>query len=116
MRRLLVSVLAAVGVAVAAGCGGSPKSAAPPATVAPNSGAVVVIKNIAFSPQTVTISAGQTVVWKFDDGGVAHNVTFDGFRSPDRTSGTYQHTFTTPGVYKYQCTIHSGMDGTVIVK
>jgi plastocyanin len=114
MRRLLACVLAAV--AVAAGCGGPSKSASPPTSVPPNTGAVVDIKNIAFNPRTVTISAGQTVVWKFDDGGVAHNVTFGSFRSPDRTSGTYEHTFATPGVYTYQCTIHSGMGGTVIVK
>jgi plastocyanin len=31
------------------------------------------------------------------------------------TSGTYSHTFTTPGTYHYQCTIHSGMTGVVIV-
>ncbi len=76
----------------------------------------VVLKNIAFNPpQTVTIKAGQTVAWKFDDGSIVHNVTGSGWASNDMDSGYYTHTFTAPGTYDYQCTIHSGMTGVVIV-
>ena len=39
--------------------------------------ATVEIKNYAFNPTTVTIQAGQTVQWNFDDNGVAHNVIGD---------------------------------------
>jgi plastocyanin len=32
------------------------------------------------------------------------------------TEDSYSHTFATPGVYKYFCSIHPYMVGTVIVK
>ena len=40
----------------------------------------VDVRDMAFSPATVTIAAGQTVTWNFDDGGIPHAVfptTFD---------------------------------------
>jgi plastocyanin len=116
MRRFIVSVVAggALG-ALAVSCGGSSSSHSS-ATVPANAGAVVELKNIAFNPQTVTIKAGQTVAWKFDDGSIAHNVTGEGFRSADMSSGVFTHTFGKAGDYKYDCTIHSGMNGEVIVK
>jgi plastocyanin len=76
---------------------------------------VVELKNIAFNPPTVTIRSGQTVSWEFNDGSIVHNVSGDGYRSKDMTSGTYTHKFTSSGTYHYQCTIHSGMTGQVIV-
>jgi plastocyanin len=116
MRRSLVTVSAAGAFAlVLTACGGSSSSKVSN-TVPPNAGAIVDMKNIAFSPATVTIKAGQTVVWKFDDGSTAHNITGEGFRSPDRSSGTFSHTFSKAGDYKYDCTIHSGMNGEVVVK
>jgi plastocyanin len=32
------------------------------------------------------------------------------------TSGVFSHTFSRAGDYKYDCTIHSGMNGEVIVQ
>jgi plastocyanin len=117
MRRRPVSALAAGAlVLLTSACGGSTSAAKPQVTIPAGAGAVVDLKNIAFTPEKVTITAGQTVVWKFDDGSIAHNVTGPGFRSSDRTSGIFVHTFTTPGDYRYNCTIHSGMTGEVIVK
>jgi plastocyanin len=115
MRRTFFSVIAAGALVVAAtACGGS-SSSSTSKTVPPNAGAVVDVKNIAFNPATVSIKAGQTVAWKFEDN-VAHNVTGEGFRSSDLTSGTFLHTFSSAGVYKYLCTIHSGMNGEVDVR
>src|SRR6185436_13714571 len=37
----------------------------------------VSIKNFAFSPATVTVTAGSTVVWTNDDS-IQHDITFDG--------------------------------------
>jgi plastocyanin len=116
MRRLLASVFAATAFsALAVSCGGSSSSSHSSATVPANAGAVVDVKNIAFNPPTVTIKAGQTVAWKFDDGSIAHNIVGEGFRSPDVSSGVFTHTFGKAGDYKYDCTIHSGMNGDVIV-
>jgi plastocyanin len=105
------AILLAILVLVSACGGGTPAAAPPP----PNAAVTVDLHNIAFNPRTVTIKAGQTVAWHFDDGSIVHNVTGNGWASSDLDTGYYTHTFTTPGTYNYQCTIHSGMDGTVIV-
>ncbi len=78
--------------------------------------ATVTLVNISFAPAVVTISRGQTVEWKWNDGQVPHNVTFDTFHSSTKITGTYFHTFDTPGVYHYRCTIHINMVGTVVVR
>ena len=79
----------------------------------------VMIQNMAFSPQTVTINVGDTVVWTNKDS-VSHTVTSDsgaelGSNSLSK-SGTYSHTFTMAGTYKYHCAIHTSMKGTIIVQ
>jgi plastocyanin len=119
MRRLLVLAAALVLVTIVTACGGgsSSQSTATSSALpsASNVGATVDLKNIAFNPSTVTIKAGQAVLWKFDDGSIAHNVVGNGWRSSDMSSGTYSHTFTAPGTYRYLCTIHTGMNGQVVV-
>ncbi len=90
---------------------------------------------VAFVPVTVTIRAGQSVVWK-NTSVTVHNVVDDlskatnaadvhlprgvkPFDSGYMQSGqVYARTFTVPGIYRYVCTLHesSGMKGVVIVK
>ena len=125
-----ICVLAAIAIAVVAvvGLGGASSSSsnsmagmnmaaqrgdngAPVATDA------VAIKNFGFSPATITISAGSTVVWTNNDS-VQHDVTFDGgsiSSSVLNHGDTFSHTFTTAGTYHYICSIHPFMHGTVIV-
>jgi plastocyanin len=110
VRAVLIG--AALVLVVACGGGSSPAKTEPPPT---NVAATVDVRNIAFNPKSVTIHPGQTVAWKFDDGSIPHNVVATDWRSPDRTSGYYTHTFTAPGTYSYRCTIHSNMDGQVVV-
>jgi amicyanin len=77
----------------------------------------VHIKNLAFSPATVTIKAGSTVVWTNDDS-IQHDVTFDGggiASSVLNHNDTFSHAFLTAGTYHYICSIHPFMHGTVIV-
>lgn len=77
----------------------------------------VFIQGMAFSPSTITVTAGTTVTWTNKDG-VAHTVTsntgsFDsGSINPN---GTYSHMFSTAGTFPYKCTIHPTMTATVIV-
>ncbi len=92
----------------------SGSSDSPPAT-GPVAATVTLI-NTSFAPSVIAIDAGQTVEWKWDDGQVPHNVTFDTFHSSTKIAGTYFHTFNTPGVYNYRCTIHINMVGTVVVR
>lgn len=76
---------------------------------------VVHIKDFAFKPQTLTVQAGDTVVFQNDDD-VAHNVTADAFKSGDIAGGkSWSYTFLKPGTYAYVCTYHPGMQGTITV-
>jgi amicyanin len=77
----------------------------------------VNIKNFAFSPATVTVTTGSTVVWTNDDS-IQHDITFDGgsiVSSVLNHNDTFSHTFTKAGTYHYICSIHPFMHGTVIV-
>jgi plastocyanin len=76
----------------------------------------VFIQGMAFSPSTITVTAGTTVTWTNKDG-VAHTVTSSGsFDSKSiNPNGTYSHLFSTAGTFPYICTIHPTMTATVIV-
>jgi plastocyanin len=74
---------------------------------------------IAFTPGTANILPGGTVTFAF--GTLAHNVFFDAVPGapadiPGNNSGTnVDRTFATPGTYTYNCHIHPGMTGKVVV-
>jgi plastocyanin len=77
----------------------------------------VFIQGMAFSPSTITVTAGTTVTWTNKDG-VAHTVTsssgsFDSMSI--NPNGTYSHLFSAAGTFPYICTIHPTMTATVIV-
>jgi plastocyanin len=78
----------------------------------------VFIQGMAFSPSTITVTAGTTITWTNKDA-ATHNVTSNTaglFSSgPISTNGTYPHLFNTAGTFQYKCTIHPSMTGTVIV-
>jgi len=79
--------------------------------------AVVTISDFAFSPATVTVKVGAQVVWQ-NDGKVAHTITFDdgSVSSPDIAPGANAgHKFATAGTFKYHCSKHPTMKGTVVV-
>lgn len=104
-------------VVLLAGCGSDSKSASSDAALPEKN--TVVLRDIAFKAEKVTIPAGETVTWKFKDTGIPHNVVAkDGsFKSDTMDSGTFTHTFTAPGTYEYQCTLHPAqMNGSVVVK
>ena len=86
-----------------------------PAGAAPNV-TVTVGPGTTFAPAAVTIDEGGIVEWSWAGG--THNVQFeDGFGAPFRTSGTFAAKFFTPSAtpYRYVCTAHPGMEGTVQV-
>ncbi|WP_072803083.1 plastocyanin/azurin family copper-binding protein [Rhodococcoides yunnanense] len=110
-RRALIAV--ALTAVVVAGCSSQTTQEKP----APVPNQVTVIDR-SYSPSSITISAGETVTWVFDDGGMTHDVVADdkSFRSPLMVSDTFTHTFTEPGTYSYHCTPHPDMLGTVVVQ
>lgn len=71
-----------------------------------------------FSPATVSVRMGQIVAWS-NTGTVMHTITFaaqPSLSDPALNPGaTWEIRFTATGSYPYSCTIHSGMDGTVVV-
>jgi plastocyanin len=82
-----------------------------------NGASTVKIQNFAFSPSTITVTAGTTITWtNYDD--VAHTVTSDEglFDSGNiLTSGTFSHTFNSVGTFDYHCTPHPAMTASVVV-
>jgi len=78
--------------------------------------AQVDMSGTAFSPQTVTIAVGKSVRWTNKDP-VQHNVTGESFGTGNldpNESATVQ--FNTAGTFEYECTLHAGMTGTVVVQ
>lgn len=106
---------------LALGCGGDdsngPPEAAPP-DVSIRAGADTLGTD-AYLPNSLTISlaAQQSVKWRNADN-IDHTATQDGggFDSGALgAAGTFTHTFDTPGIYAYHCTIHPSMVGTITV-
>ena len=76
----------------------------------------VAMKNMKFSPATIEIKKGDTVEWKNDDI-TPHTATSAAFDSGSIASDAgWRHTFTQAGSFRYYCTFHPDMKGTVVVK
>jgi plastocyanin len=103
---------------VLAACSSGTSSTAP-ASPPPTGATVNATPNISFDPSPLHIVAGGTVTFAF--GSVAHNVFFDAIPgAPADIPGTNANTsatrtFLTAGTYVYNCHIHPGMTGTIIV-
>jgi len=78
---------------------------------------VQVGPSLVFSPSTVTVSPGEAVIWSFQ---AFHTSTSDTATGPEvwdsgfLSSGTFSHTFQTPGTYPYYCQVHSIPGGTAM--
>lgn len=76
----------------------------------------VKIENFTFNPESVTISPNDTVRWTNLDP-ITHTVTGPDFSSGALRDGdSFELSFTKEGVYRYYCSIHSSMEGVVIVE
>jgi plastocyanin len=128
-----------------AGCGGSSAAALSPTSTAtatataaptatatsvptatPNSSPATVriagdyYGQLSFSPATITIAVGTTLVWT-NSTTVAHTSTSDAGSAVSWDSGminpgaTFSFTFTRAGTFTYHCNVHPYMHGTVVV-
>jgi plastocyanin len=73
---------------------------------------------VAFSPMTLEVKVGDTIVWKNSDP-FPHNVTADNgqFHSGDIAPDQIEKiTVDKPGRFPYVCTLHPGMQGVLTVK
>ena len=87
------------------------------ATPAQAADAAVKIGNFTFGPQELKVKAGTTVTWTNEDD-IPHTiVSISNFRSKALDSDDkFSFTFTTPGTYKYFCSLHPHMTGTIVVE
>jgi plastocyanin len=78
----------------------------------------ITIKNFDFAPMALSVSAGTTVIWRNDDEEPHTVVSESGlFRSAAIDGGeSFSFKFDKAGTYKYFCTIHPKMVGTIVVK
>jgi len=129
MKKLIFAALAPL--AVLAACAQPQVSAS---TAAVTDTFIDMEPTLSFSPSPVTISAGETVTFR-NTSAFGHTVSTEpnspaesantelpaGAMSFDSgnvaAGGTYTHTFTVPGTYRYFCDPHNGagMTGTIVV-
>jgi plastocyanin len=105
MRRLVLVIAAAMGIALAS---------AAPASAADAS--VGTVDPFSWDPPNVTINPGEQVTWTNTSGGF-HTLRIDGQEhGTPNTAWTYSQSFAQPGTYSFVCGIHlSAMSGTVTV-
>lgn len=134
MSTQVVTGFAVVAALLVAGCGGGDSGAAatstrrphPTTTTAQPAGdpkpadATVEVNNMKFAPAELTIKAGDTVTWHFKDK-APHTVQgigdkAMGLNSPIIDKGDWSYTFTVPGTYRYLCSLHPEMRGTITVQ
>jgi plastocyanin len=81
-------------------------------------GSAVEMRQMAFAPQRLEVTAGTTVEWTNRDQ-LEHTITAnDGSwdSGPIAAGGTWRRTFDQPGTYAFHCTPHPFMTGVVVVK
>jgi plastocyanin len=108
-------------------CGGGDSSGPPP-----SGRKTVLVANNEFQPATVTISAGDTIIWSWSSGSAGHNIISDvaptfpslGTTASPGVLGTdyfnapksHQVIFNNAGTYAYYCSQHNlTMTGQVVV-
>lgn len=123
---------AIAGLAGAVACGGSSSPTGsndggnpPPPPPPPANGVNIVIKDFSFTPDSVKIKAGTVVQWVNSGASFHHVISDDGGATFDAGSlapptggtdpygdptttpgGSFQHTFSTPGTFRYHCSNH----------
>jgi plastocyanin len=116
--------------ATAAGLAGSPVTFTSTAVVTTGAN-TIELRNTQFQPSTLTVAAGTTVTFVWNDGAVQHSIvpespaTIPSDPTPVAAPHTYSVSFTAPGTYRYYCSVHgdagtggvpTGMSGTIIVQ
>ena len=123
LQGLILGCLALLGAATAA----PPSAAAAASRHAPEAkptesdgvrGTAVAMDGVSFTPEQLIVKVGETVTWTNKDP-FPHNVTSkagafqSGDIAPDRQ---WQFQAKKAGRFPYACTLHPGMNGTLIVE
>jgi plastocyanin len=79
----------------------------------------VVVEGMQFTPATLEVNAGDTVIWKNKDP-YPHTATAEskpGFDSGEIKPGhSWRYVAKKPGSFSYDCTLHRTMKGLLVVK
>ena len=107
-------------LALAAACGGSDNGPTRPPT---NKSVDVFTLPSAFSPNFVQVNAGDTVRFNITTApnGEGHDVTFDAMAGAPANikvtlNGVVPRVFTERGTFHFNCFVHPGMSGDVVVQ
>jgi plastocyanin len=80
---------------------------------------ITMLQDWRFAPTNLSVTPGTTVTW-VNDSTIVHAVALD---DPRQTASgliepgqTFSYTFNSPGTFRYHCSPHPGMKGTVTVK
>jgi plastocyanin len=115
--RSIVSRLTLIGALAAFGVAADP--VANPQRAESARAEQIVIDNFTFAPSTVTVRAGTVLTWLNEDDAPHIVIGTDPgspIKSPPLDSGDrYSIALTKPGTYRYFCSLHPHMTGTVIV-
>jgi plastocyanin len=113
------SLLALVGLVLLVGCSGSSSSITAPSSPGPTGLVTIFITNGVYSPNPLTVSAGQQINWKNNDT-IEHSATlagvFDTGSIPALSAHDVPVTFSSVGTFTFHCSIHAGEVGTVVVQ
>jgi len=134
MTKLIALIFACLALGLAAcggdddsggGSGGGGSSTGQSGGSSSGGGTSVSMENIQFSPNDLTVKAGQTVTFTNNES-VPHDVHKESGPGGDFSSGpdggmqqgdTFKLKLDKPGTYKYVCHVHApGMSGTITVK
>lgn len=132
MRLSLVSAALCISILSACGGGGGGSPAGPSSTGGtggnggtggtgntPCPSGTICLRESSFDPTSLTVTRGSSVNFS-NTSGIEHNVTFasgSGIQSiGNHTSGTNTRVFSTAGNFPFQCTLHAGMNGQIVVQ
>jgi plastocyanin len=92
--------------------------AGPRLAVGAEATSIVLAKEFMFAPTAITVAAGSTVTWTNKDQEPHTVVSENGqFRSGALDTGdSFSFRFDKPGTYRYACSIHPRMVGTIVVQ
>jgi len=131
---IILGILSISGLLIAVSCGTSsqttstapntdtqttpPTGGTPGPDFTPGPTAEVIIDNLTFSPETLTVTPGTTVTW-LNQESVTHTVSSlsGAFESGSMSPGdSFSFTFNDKGIFEYRCSLHPTMRGTVTVE
>lgn len=116
MKKVVLLFLLLAGILILGGCVYGASKAPTPVQNSSVSSNMINIQNFAFSPETLTVKKGTTVIWTNKDNNL-HQIKSDTFNSSQLSKGqTFFFTFNDIGTFNYSCAIHPSMTGKIIVE